>query len=220
MHKKKNLVPPSVTDSDFTLRVPMFITVYGHVLYTIGMDKTHTYFLELGVVRRYRRHGSFELLYAGDNHAVIKHVTLSGKEMYLFVPERKWLAVSNGSYVSEDTNYKAAQEYWVDLKDKPRLTSAQIFIIERIPTAPESGAFNQELYDKYHVLFDGFNGYWKVNFAESVQEDVDPHTFQLGARIRYGLSCVLDGRPIPEDCMYTKLAEEVDSWIQYRENPL
>lgn len=217
---KRRYATPSVTDPCFGIRVPMFLTVYGHVIHTIGMNKMFERVLEPGTIVKYKRQGSFELAYAGDDHAVIKHTTLSGKVMHLFVPERKWLAVSNGSYKVEDVHYDSALSFWAALKDLPRLTPVHVFIFERLPCAPASGTFNQEMYDKYHTLFDGFNGYWKANFDESIQEDVDPHTFQLGARIRYGLSCVLDGRKIPEDCEYAKLVEEVDNWIQYREDPL
>ena len=173
--------------------------------------------LEPGQVVKYRRHGSFELCYAGYDHAVIKHTTLSGKVMHLFVPERRWLAVSNGSFKTSEPYYDTYLNGYGHLRDKPRLEPVHIIIIERPPAAPTSESINRELYDKYHVLFDTFNGYWQANFAESVQEDVDLHTFELGARIRYGLTCVMEGQQIPFDCDYAKLLEEVEDWIGYRE---
>ena len=118
--------PPSVTDPSFSIRVPMFLTVYGHVIHTIGMNKMFECVLEPGEVVKYSRQGSFELAYAGWDHAVIKHTTLSGKVMHLFVPARKWLAVSNGSYRVEDVYYESALSHWAYLKGKPRVTSAPV----------------------------------------------------------------------------------------------
>ena len=76
-----------------------------------------------------------------------------------------------------------------------------------------------ELLEKYQTLLDVFRAYWKANFAPECQEDTDSDAFSLGARIRYGIHCMIQGRPIPSDCRYEGLEEEICGWISYREKP-
>lgn len=84
---------------------------------------------------------------------------------------------------------------------------------------------NQELALKYHTLLDTFRTYWKDNFADSCQEDslseIDSNplsSFAMGACIRYGLLCVLQEKPIPDNCKYEDLVKQVHDWIAYRED--
>lgn len=147
----------------------------------------------------YRRHGSFRVCCIKGGHAHILHSTIYGRLMNLVVPERQWLHVSNGSYQVSDLNYESYLQVFAHLAQP-----------ERVQHSP--GAF-----DKFHQLFDGFRGYWQENFSPECQEDQDSSSFTLGARIRYAMTCIMEGQPIPPDCDYQKLVKEVDDWISYRE---
>lgn len=198
-------VPPVTNTTDFTIRTPGFIVVYGYVVHVMAVQYNKEKIMSVGDSVSYKRHGSFQVCCIHEGHAVIRHITLSGKVMDLLVPNEHWLKVSNGSYRTDRPHYESFLSFYKRL-DKAAEPKTRI-------------QYSPELFDKYHQLFDAFNGYWKEMFAESVQEDKDPHTFGLGARIRYGMFCVMEGQPIPTDCDYVKLVAEVDSWIDYREKP-
>lgn len=196
---------PMVTDQNFNIRVPSFLVANGWVMYINHSDWTTQRFLKLGDSVVTRRHGSFEVMYAGVDHAVLRHKALTGKVMPLFVPPQKWLSASNGAFKVGDLNYPS----WAS--QFPPASSEDYFDKAVRIDHPEG------LLGKYKDLLDIFKNYWAERFAESVQEDKDSHTFMLGARIRYGMTCVIAGGQIPSDCDYQKLAEEVGSWISYRE---
>ena len=75
------------------------------------------------------------------------------------------------------------------------------------------------LVEKFIALFVSFQAYWKENFSNFDENDFGERfeDFQLGARIRYGLLCAARNQPVPDDCSYDVLLEEVDGWICYRE---
>ena len=199
---KKAKPTPSVTDVLFDIRTPAFLVVHGYVIHWMAVDRKREQFLLVGSTVTYNRHGKFEVCCIHQKHAVIKHTTLSGKTMPLIVPEEKWLNVSNGSYTTTAPDYSSFEEHYKHL-------------VNRIDQSRVN--HSTELADKYQNLFDGFRGYWKENFNESAKEDNDLSTFMLGARIRYGMTCIGEGQPIPTDCKYEVLVKEVDEWIEYRE---
>jgi hypothetical protein len=196
-------VPP-VSDYRFDIQTPAFIVVYGYVVHVMAVQYNKEQIMSVGDSVSYKRHGRFQVCCIHEGHAVIQHTTLSGKVMNMLVPDKQWLNVSNGTYKAHSPHYDSFLIWYKRL--------------EKVPVAEQIRiSYSTELFDKYHSLFDAFNGYWKENFAESVQEDKDPHTFGLGARIRYGMFCVMEGQPIPDNCGYEKLVTEVDSWVDYRE---
>ncbi len=204
----KSTVTPSVTDPMFGIRVPLFLVVYGHVIHNIAVDLQHTRVLDPGKVIQYKRHGMFELEYAGEDFGVIKHTTTSGHIQYLYIPQRKWLAVSNGSYRSDDLNYDSALRCWAYLRDRPKQS--------RSDTSP-AGTASSDLIEKYQLLLDAYRDYWSRNFANLSQHSEDTGAFELETRIRYGLVCAGNNQPVPPDCDYTSLIKEFDGWISYRE---
>jgi hypothetical protein len=197
------LVPP-VSDYKFEIKTPAFIVVYGYVVHVMAVQYNKEQIMSVGDCVSYKRHGHFQVCCIHDGHAIIKHTTLSGKVMTLLIPDKHWLNVSNGSYKAHSPHYDS---FLICYKRLEKSSTTELVRTK----------YSTELFDKYHSLFDAFNGYWKENFAESVQEDKDPHTFGLGARIRYGMFCVMEGQPIPDSCGYEKLVTEVDSWVDYRE---
>lgn len=197
---------PKVTDQNFSIRVPSFLVANGWVMYIIHSDTKKTQrFLKPGETVLTRRHGSFEVMYAGCDHAVLHHKSLTGKVMPLFVPPQKWLCASNGAFQVHNLDYAS----WA--KEFPPAAKEDSF--DRITRINHP----RGLLEKYSDLLKIFKIYWAEKFAESMQEDEDSRTFMLGARIRYGMACVMEGSLLPHDCEYQKLAEEVGSWISYRE---
>lgn len=198
---------PPVADSSFGIRTPGFIVIYGHVLHVIAAQYKHQRFLKAGHRVGYKRHGDFQVCCIHGGHAVIKHTTLSGGIMTLVVPDKQWLNVSNGSYRTMSPYYPSFESTYSFLATAQFVAEAK----EKWINHPE------DLTTRYHVLFDAFIGFWKQNFSESCQEDKDSGTFSLGAQIRYGMACAMNGKVIPADCAYEKLVQEVDQWIGYRD---
>lgn len=191
---------PPVSDICFSIRTPSFIVIYGHVIHVMAVQFNREQIMSVGDGVSYKRHGKFKICCIHGGHAVIQHTTLYGRVMNLVVPEEQWLNVSNGTYRTTTPHYDSFLTRYRRLEKTVKQ--------EQVPIG-----YSSEAFDKYHSLFDAFNGYWKENFAESVQEDKDP----LGARIRYGMHCVMQGLPIPTECDYVTLVTEVDEWIGYRE---
>jgi hypothetical protein len=201
---------PSVTDPNFGIRVPTFMVVHGHVLHWMAVDKNSERIMKAGDSVRYNRHGEFKVCCIHGGHAIIVHTTRYGKIMNLVVPERQWLDVSNGSYRTTNPHYESFESAYEHLAAKPETDLKNDLGQPWVHHPPE-------LTEKYHVLLNAFDGYWKENFDKTCQEDEDSVTFTLGARIRYGMACAMNGQAIPSDCDYEKLVKEVDAWIDYLE---
>jgi len=86
-----------------TSRAPSFIVVRGVVYVTIG--GTTTVVPPQGV--GYSKHGMFQVAYAEDSWAVIKHLTVNCHEIILFIPPRHRFCVSNGKFTSYTVNYQS-----------------------------------------------------------------------------------------------------------------
>jgi len=96
-------VPPT-TDPTFAYRVPAFIVVYGICWhYMHGFQKR--IISKGGRIASYQKHGQFQLEWCGPDCGVVKHTTLSGKEMYIFIPQGKMMSISNGSWRMLEVNY-------------------------------------------------------------------------------------------------------------------
>lgn len=175
----------SVNDVLFSIRVPSFVTVHGLVRYLMGGYRGE---LPIGQELRYRKHGKFVPVYAGDDHAVIKHTTTRGEDMFLFVPQQKMLSISNGVSKVGWVHYPSYQMY-----------------SSKSPQPPEP---NEDLYDAY-VEFEGNIDRFLFSHRRFPDtNDQEDELLFLRHRLDYGWLCAFHGQPIPPDCELGKLVSD------------
>lgn len=99
---------------------PKFITARGLVVMTIkrAMDQpVERAILAPDADVRFGEHGSFRVLYAGDDFALLEHYDTGGRRYPIFIPPQMFALVSDGRFYLEPAIHYGLLWGAADIKD-------------------------------------------------------------------------------------------------------